>query len=277
MAVTGAAVAAAWLGAAYFLLRKNAGKGRNEHDSHATDKDEAKELFSLGSSHQAKGNYAAAGDAYRRALCLYERSLGGEHRFSLACKSAVAMSMHWQGNPADALPLLTNVYEISRRTMGPGCKETVTHMLNLALVLTSVGQLDDAYTLYEEGIPLLQNLLGQNHPASLKILNNFSQLATASGRFAEARVMLEHVLAAQRISLGSCDPDALMTMHNLALVLHRVGQRDAAVALTRECLEGRQRVLGPQHPLTLNAQATLEDMQVQGTKGGLEDLRSNSI
>jgi hypothetical protein len=109
----------------------------------------------------------------------------------------------------------------------------------------------------------------------LKSLNNFSQLAISLGCVAEARSVLEHALAAQRNSPGSSDADTLLTMHNLALVLQGVGEVDAAVALMRECVEGRCRVLGPQHPLTLNAEASLEDMQ--GAEARLEAMHSNSI
>ena len=43
----------------------------------------------------------------------------------------------------------------------------------------------------------------------------------------------------------------MTSVWNLATFLEVVKERAAAAALLRECLEGRQRVLGPNHPHTI--------------------------
>ncbi len=55
----------------------------------------------------------------------------------------------------------------------------------------------------------------------------------------------------RRRTLGSSHPQTLGSMWNLATFLEVVEERAAAAALLRERLEGRQRVLGPNHRRTI--------------------------
>ena len=52
-------------------------------------------------------------------------------------------------------------------------------------------------------------------------------------------------------------------MWNLALFLEVVKERAAAAALLRECLEGWQRVLGPNHPNTIMCKKYMNKLGIE--------------
>ncbi len=52
-------------------------------------------------------------------------------------------------------------------------------------------------------------------------------------------------------------------MWNLALFLEDVKERAATAALLRECLEGRQRVLGPNHPHTIMCKEYMDKLGIE--------------
>ncbi|KAH8913126.1 hypothetical protein BR93DRAFT_871538, partial [Coniochaeta sp. PMI_546] len=49
----------------------------------------------------------------------------------------------------------------------------------------------------------------------------------------------------------------LTSMNNLAFTWKSQGRHQDALALMQDCVEARQRVLGPQHPDTLSSLATV--------------------
>ncbi|MDX3631401.1 tetratricopeptide repeat protein, partial [Streptomyces europaeiscabiei] len=53
-------------------------------------------------------------------------------------------------------------------------------------------------------------------------------------------------------------PDTLLSRHNLAGALARMGEQEEAVRLLRQTLADRVRVLGPEHPHTVRTRDDLE-------------------
>ena len=80
------------------------------------------------------------------------------------------------------------------------------------------------------------------------------------GRYAEAESSLRGVRAAQERLFGADDPDTLDSGYGLQLVLANLGRREESLALLRATVAGRRTTLGPAHPLTLRARASLLEM-----------------
>jgi Tetratricopeptide repeat len=63
--------------------------------------------------------------------------------------------------------------------------------------------------------------------------------------------------------LGKEHPDTSASMHNLALIFKEQGRDEEAMVLMEDCTRIKKRVLGPDHPSTIDAQDTLNEWQMR--------------
>ena len=77
------------------------------------------------------------------------------------------------------------------------------------------------------------------------------------GRLEEAAALYrETVATTRRVQPGH--PETMLSIHNLAALLHQMGRLEEAEGLYREALAGRQATLGAEHPHTLSTAASFE-------------------
>ena len=105
---------------------------------------------------------------------------------------------------------------------------------------------------------LVRDVLGAEHPDTLRSNTSLGLLLRRLGRLNEAEELLRSTLAAQERVVGGEHPDALRTLNTLASVVRRARARlDEAEALYRSALDGRRRALGEEHPDTLATASSL--------------------
>jgi tetratricopeptide (TPR) repeat protein len=73
------------------------------------------------------------------------------------------------------------------------------------------------------------------------------------GRYNEAETPFRQAMEMRERMLGEEHPDTLMSVSNLALVLHYQSKYEEAEIMNRRALNGRERVLGLLHPSTLRS------------------------
>jgi len=137
-----------------------------------------------------------------------------------------------------------------------------------------IAQLDEALKKFQEHKVRLARLdLGrvraeecQEHygEASEQSLNALSDLATllrdVTCAFAEARKVLEHVLAIRQKVLGPDHPDTAKSLDDLAKLIYALGEYETARPLFERALAIRERVLGPDHPATAKSLNNLAEL-----------------
>lgn len=64
-------------------------------------------------------------------------------------------------------------------------------------------------------------------------------------------------------------PNTLTSMNNLAHTFCELGRSDEALALMRDCVYGRQRILGSEHPYAVSSLKTLETWEQDHVYGTL--------
>ncbi len=95
------------------------------------------------------------------------------------------------------------------------------------------------------------DLLGDDEPARLRARHQLAWSVAEQGRWAEAEVLFQDVLAGFRRALGDDHRDTLNTRHELAWIAACQGRWAEAEAAYREVLGARSRVLGAEDPDTL--------------------------
>ncbi len=120
-----------------------------------------------------------------------------------------------------------------------------------------LGLYEDARGQLEEALEIRTSVLGEEHPDTLKSMNDLGLVLRKQGSFAEAERLYRKALEAQRTTIGEEHPDTLITMNNLANVLRSRRRIPEAEPIYRRVLEVRRRVLGEKDPDTLTSENNL--------------------
>jgi non-specific serine/threonine protein kinase/serine/threonine-protein kinase len=106
-------------------------------------------------------------------------------------------------------------------------------------------------------LEIRKDVLGADHPDTLRSMYNLARLYWAQGRYDEAEPLLLETLETQERVLGADHPDTLGTRQYLGVLCSTQGRYDEAETLHIETLERQERVLGRDHPETLHSMHNL--------------------
>ncbi|MEU4712938.1 tetratricopeptide repeat protein, partial [Micromonospora purpureochromogenes] len=87
-----------------------------------------------------------------------------------------------------------------------------------------------------------------DHPDTLRSVNNLAVTLSELGEHEQARQLQEDILARRRRVLGDDHPDTLRSVNNLAVTLSELGEHEQARQLQEEILARRRRLLTNYHP-----------------------------
>ena len=233
---------------AYRLLDDMAGKSPITNELSLSLQCQLAEILHYGGGRLVeRGATVAAEKLYRRALNMYEHTLGSEHRDTLGCASSLAVVLWQNGATAPAEKLCRQVLDVQERTLGVGAMDTLDSVGNLANFVSERGEFDAAKKLYCRALNAYEQMLGPEHLKTLGILNNLANLVNVRGDSGAALKMYQRVLTARERILGTEHADTLSSIHNLASVLFECRDYESAEILYRRSLSIRERILGVEH------------------------------
>jgi tetratricopeptide (TPR) repeat protein len=117
--------------------------------------------------------------------------------------------------------------------------------------LLGSGDAGGALPLLRRALESSEWVLGQEHPQTLRSLNNLAGCLRALGDAGGALPLLRRALEISERVLGPEHPHTLMSLNNLAGCLYSLGDAAGALPLYRRALESSERVLGKENPQTL--------------------------
>jgi serine/threonine protein kinase/tetratricopeptide (TPR) repeat protein len=103
----------------------------------------------------------------------------------------------------------------------------------------------------ERCVTLRQDVLGNDHPDTLKARNSLAVAYRVAGRVPEAIALLEQVRDARARTLGADHLDTISAQHNLAVAYQSAGRLPEAIALFEQVRDARTKALGAENPDTL--------------------------
>jgi tetratricopeptide (TPR) repeat protein len=110
--------------------------------------------------------------------------------------------------------------------------------------------------------------LGDDHPDTLKSLNNLANVFTKNGEYDRALPLYEECLAGRKRVLGDDNPDTLISLNNLAVLYEVMEEFDKALPIYEDCFKRHMRVLGKDNPDTNDALAAIKRCKMLlGRKG----------
>ncbi|MFD5013912.1 tetratricopeptide repeat protein [Streptomyces chartreusis] len=153
--------------------------------------------------------------------------------------------------------LVPHALALLRHIGGPSAADALAVATRLSVALHRTGDYLSAWETARSAADLAERLLGAEHRTVLAARSRAGRALFRLGRYAEAEAALRVVRDTQERLFGADDPDTTDSGYGLQLVLANLGRREESVALLRESVAGRRSVLGPTHPLTLRARASL--------------------
>lgn len=102
--------------------------------------------------------------------------------------------------------------------------------------------------LFAEALRLNREVLGERHPDTLAILNNYAGLLEALGNADAAEPLYVEALKLRREVLGEGHPDTIAGFHNFAANLQMLGRIVEAEEMFAMALQRSGEVLGERHP-----------------------------
>jgi tetratricopeptide (TPR) repeat protein len=122
-----------------------------------------------------------------------------------------------------------------------------------AMVLFERGHLAEAKTAFRVARVECAQLLGSRDPATLSCRCNYAAVLYAMRDYAGAEAAQRTALALREDVLGRLAPDALDSLHNLAVMLLSEGKLEEALRDARRVEAGRRRMFGTNHPKSQEA------------------------
>ena len=159
-------------------------------------------------------------------------------------EAAAAQSLHWAVVAARSDPSL-------RRELA----FTLFHLGKLSRKFGRAGEAE-AEQLLTEALTISEELFGMEHAALAPLLNELSRLHVRRAHPARAEDVLKRLLAIVRLT-GEENVDVANALSGLAFVKRKLGDNASAEALYRDALRIREKVLEPNHMVTV---ATLEQL-----------------
>ena len=148
----------------------------------------------------------------------------------------------------------------------------------IALCYYSDGRFNEAEAYFREVMEFRINVLGAEHPDTLKSVAKLALVYHAQSRFQEAKALGLRAMEAQKRILGEEDPETLSSMSHLAMTYSDLSQWKEAEELELQALEYRKRVLGFEHPDTLVGMSNLVYLyNCQGWWRQAEELGKQTI
>lgn len=134
-----------------------------------------------------------------------------------------------------------------------GAAERVSGLLARALKLLEVGDAPGALALMTEAVKVSREVLGEQHPETLRSIHEYASALESLGRSTEAEPLAAQALRLRRNVLGRRHTETLASLHKYASILDSLGRTAEAEPLAAEALRLRREVLGERHPDTMSS------------------------
>lgn len=161
----------------------------------------------------------------RRALEVFETTLGPEHEHTMAAAENTAAMLSALERYAEALPVAERVVATLERTKGPDHPDLVGALQEVSRALRHLDRVEDSRAFIERAVALAERSLGAEHPHMIGLLADRAETAMALHDPDAARSDLERGIALAEKLFG---PDTPRIVNSLRLLAPLVDSDRAA-------------------------------------------------
>ena len=208
----------------------------------------AKAVAMVGRITMFLGDFATSDSLLSWADSVVSSQVGSGSNEALEIRAARIENLSFGGQLDLAAELAEDILARKTGTADWGDDATLLTLYNLAQIRAEQQRYDEADSLHQVVIPLLDEQQGTDHPNTLAARVSWGMTLTYAERYEEAEKITVAALADSRRILGDEHQQAQTAMNNLAIIYSRMGKPDQAEPLYREMLEIGERTMGALHP-----------------------------
>ncbi|TVR91172.1 MAG: hypothetical protein EA418_14350 [Wenzhouxiangellaceae bacterium] len=194
-------------------------------------------LSQRGSAHRLAGQLEAARADLEAALALAIEAFGTEDLATLNAKEMLGQLNRAESRYAEAELLQREVVEGRIARLGRSQPDSQRALNELAVILQDMGRHDEAEPLLREVLEERVRLYGERNPLTRDILNNLGLTLSLTNQLDEAETLYRRALDIERELLGPDHLDVLILSHNLAGLLRRKEDFEAAIAIHQDTID----------------------------------------
>eukprot|EP01041_Mallomonas_annulata_P001232 gene1232-2390_t len=222
---------------------------QNKAFSNADHPETCRAILGMAELMRARHNFDEAHVHYTQALEMSRKLMYGDLHADVGCiLNGIAETYRLQCKFIEALPMQQRALEKRRIIFGNSHPIVSESLLNLSLLLYSLGRYPEAVPLAEEAFTVRIECYGERHPQVAHAMNNLAGLMHVLGKYDEARTLYEKSLEIKRSAFGPMHLEVASTLNNLALLLKAQGNMDAALPLYEQSLSIQRSNYGNIHP-----------------------------
>lgn len=218
---------------------------------------EAQVREAIGGAYLSLDQFKPAEEQLRRAITLDARVNGPRGRTGLRATNLLATLSDRTGHAAEAEPLLRRNLADCRAVLGPDEPISLDAAERLGTVLWHLGRLDEAEATLRRNVEDRSRVFKAEHPQTLRSIYLLSRLLRERRRFAEAKDLAYRYAHDIQCARGSKHPDLIVALSNQGDVARDQGRPAEAERYYRQAAVEAGRILGPEHPATRAAEASL--------------------
>ncbi len=207
-----------------------------------------------------RADYARAEPLYRKALAIWETSLGESHPKVALVLSNLASLFFATNRHGEAEPLMRRALAICETSLGRTHPKVASLLSNLAHLLFTTNRLGEAEPLIRRALAMDEASFGKDHPMLAIRLSQLGQFLQATNRLGEAEPLMRRALAMNEVSFGKDHPKVAAHLVTLAHLLQATNRLEEAELLMRRALNIDETSFGKDHPTVakgINNLATL--------------------
>lgn len=182
-----------------------------------------------------------------RAAQVGEARLAGRPELKMALFEGLVGAYRKLGRLGEAAQLLKDVVAFKRTSLGPVNRETVDAANELAMLLYSDEQFEEAELLCRGLLDSSRNAFGDDHERTATAVNNLALTLKAQGKFDAAAPLFRQALETRVRQLGRDDLKTASVMYELGTALFEMGKITESEALFLESLAVFEKELPATH------------------------------
>ncbi|MFT3882283.1 MAG: serine/threonine-protein kinase [Gemmatales bacterium] len=172
----------------------------------------------------------------RALLIQCRQDLGASHHETRRAESCLASCLKYLGQFGEAEQLLRRLVNVDKQLDEDRTPEHLLTIVNLAELLRDTGRPQMAETEYVALLPVMQRVVGKDHPETLRAQSDYARTLKMVGKLDEAEKLFRLTIDQRKRINGEDHPSTLFTMNSLALLLLDRQQYPEAESLFKQIL-----------------------------------------
>ena len=178
---------------------------------------------------------------------------GSENLIAISARKVLTNAYAGQNKYVEAGNLELENLSTSRRVFGERHIETLAMAHNLAFYYLGEGKLVEAERQCRECLDFEREILGPRDPATLDTEVLLGKALFGQDKFLAASEVFVNVMNVSKEVYGAGHKETMHAIHNYAVCAERLGKKQEAIQLMTEVIDGRTKLLGPDHPCTVGS------------------------